>query len=216
MDTQNLNQPVCMGCQSSMASPLFCFACNSLQRLNAKVNYFEVFGLPYTYELNLSVLEERYQELASELHPDFYATAPDFEQHQSEESSTLLNTAYQTLKDASSRADYLLKLLAHNHSLDERELPKGFLEEMFFLQESLEELLQTGDNTSELDKIRTEFKKRLKNLEKEYSTLFHNLEFFHNLETGIAGELDILQKIQTCLNAEKYLKRLLENSVTEK
>ena len=41
-----------------------------------QADYFSVFGLPPRYDVDLQALEQNYHDLATELHPDFYATAP--------------------------------------------------------------------------------------------------------------------------------------------
>jgi curved DNA-binding protein CbpA len=41
------------------------------------MDFFEVLGFPVSFELESSELEERYQELSLELHPDFYGLAPE-------------------------------------------------------------------------------------------------------------------------------------------
>ena len=78
-------------------------------------------------KLNSAELEERYQQLSLELHPDFYGSAPEADQLLSETASAILNTAYNTLHEPTLRAGYLLNLLAEKHQLDERSLPEGFL-----------------------------------------------------------------------------------------
>jgi len=86
--------------------------------------------------------------------------------------------------------------------LDERSLPDGFLGEMFFLQESLDELLESG-NEAELSGMREDLNGRQKNIEADYSPLFKKFE--DNPE-----DPEILQQLQTHLNAERYLRRLLD------
>jgi len=38
------------------------------------MDFFEVLGFPVSFEIKSSELEERYQELTLELHPDFYGS----------------------------------------------------------------------------------------------------------------------------------------------
>ncbi|MBF0286710.1 MAG: Fe-S protein assembly co-chaperone HscB [SAR324 cluster bacterium] len=188
-----------------MATPLFCFSCNSIQRLSTKPNYFEIFDLPYTYNLDIKRLEDNYQKLAAELHPDFYLQSASTEKRQSQESSSLLNRAYTALKCPMSRASYLLELLSHGKPLDERKLPAGFLEDIFELQETLEDLLvDVEDHAEELAAVKSDVEKRLNALQEAVSQLFGNIE------KDPSNQKNIVESIQVNLNAERYLQRLLE------
>jgi molecular chaperone HscB len=192
----------CHKCETTLVSPLFCFSCKALQHFPRGIDYFEVLGFPVNFELKSTELEERYQQLSLELHPDFYCSAPEAEQLLSENASAILNTAYKTLNEPTLRAGYLLNLLAEKQQLDERSLPKGFLAEMFFLQEELDELLDSG-NSVELSAMHDDLQKRKIDIEADYAPLFKKHED-HPEDSGI------LQQLQTHLNAERYLRRLLE------
>ncbi len=193
-----------MGCQTTMATPLFCFACNSIQRLNTKPNYFEIFNLPYSYDLDFEELENRYQKLCMELHPDFYISASSFEKKQSQESSTLLNHAYSTLRSPIARAEYLLKLLTHEQRFDQRQLPKGFLEKIFIMQEFLEDLLTKDPHSPEVKKFRVDIAKNIDQIRQKISSHFAQLE-----KTSAKRE-EVLTKIQLQLNVGRYYQSLLD------
>jgi len=71
-------------------------------------NYFELFGLPENFEIDLQLLTERYLALQRVVHPDIYATASAPERHLALQNSAVLNEALRTLKDPLARANYLL------------------------------------------------------------------------------------------------------------
>ena len=196
------DQPACHTCESTLISRLFCFSCNALQPFPREIDFFEVLGFPVSFELKSTELEERYQQLSLELHPDFYGSAPEAEKLLSETASAILNTAYKTLCEPTLRASYLLHLQSAKQKLDERSLPEGFLAEMFFLQEELDELLDSG-NAVELSKLRDDLQNRKTDIEADYAPLFKK----HEEQPEDSG---ILQQLQTHLNAERYLRRLLE------
>jgi len=196
------DQPACHTCESTLISRLFCFSCNALQPFPREIDFFEVLGFPVSFELKSTELEERYQQLSLELHPDFYGSAPEAEKLLSETASAILNTAYKTLCEPTLRASYLLHLQSAKQKLDERSLPQGFLAEMFFLQEELDELLDSG-NSLELCKMRDALQNRKTDIEADYAPLFKK----HEEQPEDSG---ILQQLQTHLNAERYLRRLLE------
>jgi len=198
------SQPFCLGCKVTMASPLFCFSCNSIQRLNTPPNFFEILNLPYTYDLDLKLLEEQYQQLVIELHPDFYANSSKLDKKQSRESSAWLNQAYSILKAPISRAEYLLELLTHGKKFDQQRLPDGFLEEVFVLQESLEELLIEEGHSFEVETFEADITERLERLQSQIS------EQFSQIERECGDREKALENIQLNLNVGRYFQRLLD------
>jgi len=196
------DQPACNKCETTLVSQLFCFSCKTLQHFQKEIDFFKVLGFPVSFELKSEELELRYQELSLELHPDFYGSATEAEKLLSETAAAILNSAYKTLREPTLRADYLLHLLAEKQKLDERSLPEGFLAKMFFLQETLDELLDSG-NTVELSGMLKDLQKNKNEIETDYAPLFRKYE--DNPEDTL-----IPQQLQTHLNAERYLRRLIE------
>ena len=73
---------------------------------------------------------------------------------------------------------------------------------MFIFQESLDEMLESG-NQSALCKMNKDLKERYNFIESNYASLFKKLE-------TAQGNNEILQQLQTQLNTERYLRRLLD------
>lgn len=195
-------QTACKSCGSSLVSRLFCFSCKKIQSFSKEVDFFEVLGFSVDFEVDLVVLEERYQRLSLELHPDFFESATESEKLLSEKASAILNTAYKTIREPISRACYLLNLFSKSQKLDERSLPEKFLDEIFLLQETLDELVDKGKK-SELLTMRKDLRLKQNKIEKKIPSLFKKLGDQPN-------DLEILQLLQTNLNAERYLRRLIE------
>ena len=195
-------QTSCQSCGDSLISPLFCFSCNSLQNISDDINHFEVMGLPRSFEIDSGELERLYQSLTLEMHPDFFGAAPEEQKQLSEKYSVMLNAAYSTLREPVSRATYLLSLFARGKNLQTDKLPEGFLQEMFFFQESLDEILESDDQSA-LRKMNEDLQKRYIFIESNYATLFKKLE-------TSPESSEILQQLQTQLNTERYLRRLLD------
>ena len=97
--------------------------------------------------------------------------------------SARLNQAWQTLQDSTARAQYIMRVWKSKTPTHERDLPTGFLQEMFALQEELEELLEAKDQQALATK-HADFLQRLNDLQQNYH--------------------------QQQLTAERYLLRLLE------
>ena len=196
------DQPACNKCETPLVSQLFCFSCKTLQYFPKEIDFFEVLGFPISFEIKSAELELRYQELSLELHPDFYGSSPEAEKLLSETATAILNSAYKTLREPTLRADYLLHLLTEKQKLDERSLPEGFLAKMFFMQEKLDELLDSG-NTVKLSSMRKDLQKKKRDIEADYAPLFRKYE-------DDPEDTVIPQQLQTNLNAERYLRRLIE------
>ena len=197
----------CKSCGDSLISPLFCFSCNSLQTISDDLDHFKVMGLPHCFEIDLVELENRYQRLTLGMHPDFFGAAPENQKRLSEKSSVMLNAAYSSLREPASRARYLLSLFARGKNLQTDALPEGFLQEMFTLQESLDEMLESSDQ-SDICKMNENLQNRYASIESNYASLFKKFE-------TSPENTEILQQLQTQLNAERYLRRLLDRINSE-
>ena len=159
-------------------------------------------GIPHCFEIDLEELESLYQRLTLEMHPDFFRTASEVQKRLSEKSSVILNAAYGILREPASRASYLLSLYSKGKNLQTDKLPEGFLQDMFIFQESLDEMLESGDQSA-LCKMNEDLQDRYNFIESNYTSLFKILE-------TSPDDTEILQQLQTQLNTERYLRRLLD------
>ncbi len=168
-------------------------------------NYFELFGLPPSYRIDRAGLDAAYEKLSLENHPDFFASAPPEEQQRALVTTSRLNQGYGILTADDRRAAYLLELLAgaNGQELDTGDLPPGFLQQMFALQEELDEIEGGGGADAEaIAALSGQVDSRLAKVAEERERMFANVE---------SGEqTEALQAIQSNLNCEKYLRRLLE------
>ncbi len=143
----------CWSC-GDMRAAHFCSACGKVQP-PVPVDYFTFFGLPRKLNIDTGALEREFYDLSRKLHPDSYATVDTREQEWSLEQTSLLNDAYRTLKDPIQRTAYLLKLegveleeqsksatekARASGELKKQVVPPDLLEEVFELNEHLEEL----------------------------------------------------------------------------
>lgn len=91
-------------------------------------------------------LEQRYRALSRQFHPDYFYNASAAERRASLERSSYLNDAYRTLKHPVARVEYLLKIEGINESAGPAQgghnakVPAGLLEEVFALNEELDEI----------------------------------------------------------------------------
>ena len=73
-------------------------------------NYFELFDLETSFFIDDNELKSSYRKEVSRFHPDNYATKSESEKLQALQNTSLLNTAFNSLKTPLNRASYLLKL----------------------------------------------------------------------------------------------------------
>jgi len=114
-------------------------------------NYFELFSLDVDFAIDLTKLEQIYQSQISIFHPDNFVTKTDKEKSIALQNTSLINTAYDTLKVPLLRTTYLLELEGIN-AFDEKDtqMDMAFLMNQIALREQLESL-ETNKDELELD-----------------------------------------------------------------
>ena len=108
-------------------------------------DFFSFLGLPRKLRIDMVDLEQRYRALSRQFHPDYFYNAPPAERRGALEKSSYLNDAYRTLKNPIARVDYLLKLeglTPEQSAAGSRQggPPQSLLEEVFALNEELDEV----------------------------------------------------------------------------
>lgn len=182
-------------------SELICPACGALQRPPA--GFYTFFGIPEQLHLDLDDLQRRFYDLSRKLHPDRYTRKPDVERGYSLEATAILNDGYRTLKDPVKRAEYVLK--EHGFDIGEqrsKDVPPELLEEVFELNEALEEI-RGGDDSArpQLEEARTKFAGMLRQVDEELQASFTQYDTSRN------G--DVLSAIRGLLNRRKYIQNLV-------
>lgn len=112
------------------------------------MNPFEKLGLAMGYDLSLQDLERAYFEAQRRWHPDHFAQASSAQRQEALENASLLNQAYQTLKDPVKRAEILLRL----HGLEDPCTPvtPHVAMEAFTWRERLQEARDTPHTVTSL------------------------------------------------------------------
>ena len=121
----------------------FCPQCTKILSLGRHGNYFAFMGLPHRLNLETADLERRFRALSRQFHPDFFYNATPAERMASLERSSYLNDAYRTLRDPVTRLQYVLQIegLSPASPADaSRQVPPSLLEEVFALNEELDEV----------------------------------------------------------------------------
>lgn len=99
-------------------------------------NHFTLFNLEISVFINEAELNDRYQAILANLHPDNFVNDEKFMQASAEKLSAFANDAYQTLKDPFKRC--VAAINAKGWQIDETITDNEFLMEMMELQEMAE------------------------------------------------------------------------------
>lgn len=110
-------------------------------RIDMQQNYFELFQLPVSFDVDTDDLASRHHAIIARVHPDQFANKSAMEQRVALQWATFANEAFDTLKSPIARAQYLLKLNAPELAVEGARvnLPHEFLMQQMQWREALEE-----------------------------------------------------------------------------
>lgn len=135
-------------------------------------NHFSLLGLSPAFEIDLKQLDQHYRQLQSQVHPDKFVTASPAERLQSMQTATQANEAYQTLKDPTERAKYLLQLQGiDTHDEQNTVMPPDFLMLQMEWREAIDDAKDTQDIDA-LDDLLELFKTTATDLYQDFATLY--------------------------------------------
>ncbi|MEO8260703.1 MAG: Fe-S protein assembly co-chaperone HscB [Acidobacteriota bacterium] len=135
----------------------FCPQCTKILALGRHGDYFAFFGLPRKLNLDVADLERRFRSLSRQFHPDFFYNATPAERLASLERSSFLNDAFRTLRQPVSRIEYLLQLegmAARGPEEAGKLVPPALLEEVFALNEELDEVRERRTDGAPVDELK--------------------------------------------------------------
>jgi molecular chaperone HscB len=135
----------------------FCPQCSRILALGRHGDYFAFLGLPRRLTIDAQDLEKRFRDLSRQFHPDYYYNAAPAERLASLERSSYLNDAYRTLKNPVSRVEHLLAIEGLPPAKSEEgtaKVPPSLLEEVFALNEELDEIRELRESGTDPDRLR--------------------------------------------------------------
>jgi molecular chaperone HscB len=182
-------------------------------------DYFSFLGLPRRLNLDIDDLERRYRALSRQFHPDYFYNASAAERRASLERSSYLNDAYRTLRNPVVRIEYLLTLEgAGRNGTDDTEkcVPAALLEEVFALNEELDEIRamrETGSKGEEwqarLDRARHPIEAKRADHEAELHHLMSEWDAVVDGGGSGAERQRILHGLRERMLERNYIERLL-------
>jgi len=135
----------------------FCPQCSRILALGRHGDYFSFLGLPRTLTLDAQELESHFRDLSRKFHPDYYYNASPQERLASLERSSYLNDAYRALKNPITRIEHLLAIEGLPPAKSEErtaKVPPSLLEEVFALNEELDEIREAREAGGDPDTLR--------------------------------------------------------------
>lgn len=214
----------CWSCgAASSGGGHFCAACGKIQPLPRGTSYFAFFGLPEKLQIDPEILEQQFHKLSWKLHPDNFMRADEFERDLSLERSSELNDAYRALRDPLSRVEYLL---AHKGMRREgaakQQAPPELLEEVFELNESLDELREAraaGEDLAglraRLESAEKDFKEKLEDVDAELDRVRTEWDAVVEAGTANADREKLIARMNEILNRRSYIRNLVAGVTKE-
>ena len=146
-------------------------------------NFFELFNIEISVDINKSDLDEKVKILQNNFHPDKFTNGSDFEKRLALQISSYINDGYKILGDIVLRVEYILKI--NNFNKDESTTINDidFLQEQIMyneLIESLKENLEENVIDDNLSGIKLKLKNTINNIklsyqDREFEDMWQNL-----------------------------------------
>lgn len=175
------------------------------------MNYFQLFGIENSFDVDLQNLSSSYQALQKAVHPDKFAHASEQEQRIAVQKSAQINDAYQTLKNPLQRAEYILVERGVDMPNEQSSFSDtSFLMHQMELREMLEEIKFSDDVDSALFEaqqvLSTEFQQLSKIMQAQIS---------ENSEASNISACDNLRKLKFYQKLNIEVDRLEDSLLTD-
>ena len=168
-------------------------------------------------------LEQKFLQLSWKLHPDIFVNLTEREKEISLERSSKLNDAYRALRDPVARVGYLLELEGmRKEGEHKQEAPPELLEEVFELNESLDELREARSAGANLDVLSAKlgtaekhFGDKLHEVDAELKTAAQQWDAALDADASESDREAILQRLNELLNRRSYIRNLVAGVAKE-
>ena len=189
------------------------------QATNATVDYFAVFGLQRKLSVDLTLLEQKFLQLSWKLHPDNFVNASEPERELSLKKSSELNDAYRALREPLARVEYLLEIESERKEGQmKQQAPPELLEEVFELNESLDELREAKESGADLIELRGRLESAEDNFQEKLVEVDSQLQYVaKEWDAAVDANADaptrkkIFAHMNELLNRRSYIRNLVAN-----
>ena len=193
----------------------FCPQCDRILALGRFGDYFSFFGLPRRLHIDPADLERRFRELSRKFHPDFFYNASPAERIASLERSSYLNDAYRVLRSPATRIEHLLAiegLQPARSDGDSAKVPPALLEEVFALNEELDDIRALRESGGDDARIRARLDAARKPIEQkrdEHARRIEELSLQWDSQEGSPARRATLEALREQLLESTYITNLL-------
>jgi len=190
---------------------------------NQAPDYFAVFGLPRKLWVDMAALEQEFLQLSWKLHPDNFVNAPESERELSLKRSSELNDAYRVLRDPLTRVEYLLEIEGERKEGEKKQqAPPELLEEVFELNESLDELREAKSSAGDLSDLKNrlkiaeeKFQEKLQEVDAQLQEVARTWDAAVDGNTDSAARKKIFALMNELLNRRSYIRNLVTGVAKE-
>lgn len=162
------------------------------------MNYFELFELPVSLQVDKKELNTKYIALQKQYHPDFFSKSDAAEQEEMLQKSSLINRGYKVFSNEDDTIKYVLELKGLLTENEKYDLPPDFLMEMMDINETL-----TEPQDSEMEEMET----KISQMENQLYQSVQNV--IENYNDDITTNEQLLV-VKDYYYKKKYLRRILE------
>jgi molecular chaperone HscB len=214
---------VCWNCHERAQGTHFCPSCGKLQQIPGNADYFALFEMPRKLWIEMSTLEQKFLQLSWKLHPDNFVNATETERELSLKRSSELNDAYRALRDPVARVEYLLGLEnMRKEGEHKQQAPPELLEEVFELNESLDELREAKSSGSDLTVLKPRlelaernFSQKLAEVDAQLQAKARDWDVSVDANADDAARKKIMSSLNELLNRRSYIRNLVVNVAKE-
>jgi len=144
---------------------------------SAHSNFFEYFNQPVQFKVDLKALHQAQINLQAEFHPDRFVTGTDQEKRLSVQKTSMVNEAYQTLKEPVKRAHYLLELAGIEKNDNQTTNDASFLMEQISFREEMGECRTNAAPLDCVEHLSAKLKQRAQDFSQEFENEFNNKDY---------------------------------------
>jgi molecular chaperone HscB len=162
------------------------------------MNYFELFELPVSLQVDKKELNTKYIALQKLYHPDFFSKSDTAEQEEMLQKSSMINRGYKVFSNEDDTIKYVLELKGLLTDNEKYDLPPDFLMEMMDINETLAE-----PQNSEMEEMETKMSQLQNQLYQSVQNIIEN--YNDDITTN-----EQLLVVKDYYYKKKYLKRILE------